>query len=228
MIRKAKRDDAKEPIAIAADLGYDDNCRRVVEEVVAAYGRIDILVNNAAEQYKSCSVEEIDEERLERVFRTNIFSYFLLTREQHHKHTSINAYKGNNKLIEYTSTKGAIVAFIRSLALQLAPKGIRVNGVAPGPIWTPLIPASFSEEECARFGSEYPWAGLASHVRLLPHMSSWPPCRLLLYFWSSSPPQWWGCGECLMGFAKGRILCVLGDLWMNKSWGFKGSSTLDI
>ena len=80
MIRKAKRDDAKEPIAIAADLGYDDNCRRVVEEVVAAYGRIDILVNNAAEQYKSCSVEEIDEERLERVFRTNIFSYFLLTR----------------------------------------------------------------------------------------------------------------------------------------------------
>lgn len=70
--------------------------------------------------------------------------------------TSINAYKGNNKLIEYTSTKGAIVAFIRSLALQLAPKGIRVNGVAPGPIWTPLIPASFSEEECARFGSEVP------------------------------------------------------------------------
>nr|CAN77025.1 hypothetical protein VITISV_015336 [Vitis vinifera] len=165
MIRKAKRDDAKEPIAIAADLGYDDNCRRVVEEVVAAYGRIDILVNNAAEQYKSCSVEEIDEERLERVFRTNIFSYFLLTRHALKymqegssiiNTTSINAYKGNNKLIEYTSTKGAIVAFIRSLALQLAPKGIRVNGVAPGPIWTPLIPASFSEEECARFGSEVP------------------------------------------------------------------------
>ena len=80
MLKKAKTSDAKEPMAIAADLGYDDNCKRVVDEVVNAYGRIDILINNAAEQYKSCSVEEIDEERLERVFRTNIFSYFFTVR----------------------------------------------------------------------------------------------------------------------------------------------------
>lgn len=80
MIRKTKKADVKDPIAIAADLGFDDNCRRVVEEVAAAFGRIDILVNNAAEQYKSSSVEEVDDERLERVFRTNIFSYFHLTR----------------------------------------------------------------------------------------------------------------------------------------------------
>lgn len=80
MIRKAKSAGAKDPMAIAADLGYDENCKRVVEEVVKAYGRIDVLVNNAAEQYKSSSVEDIDEERLERVFRTNIFSYFFTTR----------------------------------------------------------------------------------------------------------------------------------------------------
>lgn len=83
MLRKAKHGDAKDPIAIPTDLGYDDNCRRVVEEVVNAYGRIDILVNNAAEQYEAGSVEEIDEPRLERVFRTNIFSYFFVTRSDH-------------------------------------------------------------------------------------------------------------------------------------------------
>ncbi|KAL8540816.1 hypothetical protein ACS0TY_002147 [Phlomoides rotata] len=165
MLRKAKHSDAKDPIAIPTDLGYDENCKRVVDEVVNNYGRIDILVNNAAEQYKACSVEEIDEQRLERVFRTNIFSYFLMARHvlKHMREgssiintTSVNAYKGNAKLLDYTSTKGAIVAFTRGLALQLVERGIRVNGVAPGPIWTPLIPASFSEEETANFGKEVP------------------------------------------------------------------------
>ncbi|XWS58214.1 hypothetical protein CRYUN_Cryun08bG0015400 [Craigia yunnanensis] len=165
MLRKDKTPDAKDPMAISADLGFDKNCKRVVDEVVNAYGRIDILVNNAAEQYKASSVEEIDEERLERVFRTNIFSYFFMTRNalKHMKEgsciintTSINAYKGNDKLLDYTATKGAIVAFTRGLSLQLVNKGIRVNGVGPGPIWTPLIPASFDEEETAKFGSEVP------------------------------------------------------------------------
>ncbi|XWS57559.1 hypothetical protein CRYUN_Cryun09bG0184500 [Craigia yunnanensis] len=128
------------------------NCKKVVEEVVNAYGRIDILVNNADEQYKASSVEEIDEERLERVFRTNIFLTSSLLASSIVNTTSINAYKGNDKLLEYTATKGAIVAFTRGLSLQLVNKGIRVNGVAPGPIWTLLIPASFDEEVTAKFG----------------------------------------------------------------------------
>ncbi|XP_022140852.1 NADPH-dependent aldehyde reductase 1, chloroplastic-like [Momordica charantia] len=177
MIRKAKSAGAKDPMAITADLGYDENCKRVVEEVVKAYGRIDVLVNNAAEQYKSSSVEDIDEERLERVFRTNIFSYFFTTRHalKHMKEgssiintTSVNAYKGNAKLLDYTATKGAIVAFTRGLALQLATKGIRVNGVAPGPIWTPLIPASFDEEETANFGSEVPMKRAGQPIEVAP------------------------------------------------------------
>ncbi|KAM4119212.1 hypothetical protein ACJW30_03G042400 [Castanea mollissima] len=177
MLKKAKTSDAKEPMAIAADLGYDNNCKRVVDEVVNAYGQIDILINNAAEQYKSCSVEEIDEERLERVFRTNIFSYFFTVRHalKHMKQgssiintTSVNAYKGNKKLIEYTATKGAIVAYTRALALQLVERGIRVNGVAPGPIWTPLIPSSFSEEECAKFGSEVPMGRAGQPIEVAP------------------------------------------------------------
>ncbi|GJN36102.1 hypothetical protein PR202_gb24938 [Eleusine coracana subsp. coracana] len=165
-----------DPMAIPADLGYEENCRRVVEEVANAYGgRIDILVNNAAEQYERPSITEITEEDLDRVFRTNIFSYFLVTKYVL-KHmgkggsiintSSINAYKGNKTLIDYTSTKGAIVAFTRALALQLAEKGIRVNGVAPGPIWTPLIPASFNKEKVEQFGSEVPMkrAGQPSEV----------------------------------------------------------------
>ncbi|KAL3838321.1 hypothetical protein ACJIZ3_022912 [Penstemon smallii] len=177
MLRQAKRSDAKDPIAIPMDLGYDENCRRVVEEVANNYGKIDILVNNAAEQYKASSVEEIDEPRLERVFRTNIFSYFFMARHslKHMKEgssiintTSVNAYKGNAKLLDYTATKGAIVAFTRGLALQLVNKGIRVNGVAPGPIWTPLIPASFTEEECANFGKEVPMQRAGQPIEVAP------------------------------------------------------------
>ncbi|XP_047339375.1 NADPH-dependent aldehyde reductase 1, chloroplastic-like [Impatiens glandulifera] len=164
-IKQLKTPDAKDPIAIPTDLGYDENCKKVVEQVTNAFGRIDILVNNAAEQYKTASVEDIDEERLDRVFKTNIHSYFLLTRHalKHMKEgsaiintTSINAYKGNAKLLDYTATKGAIVAFTRGLALELVSKGIRVNGVAPGPIWTPLIPASFDDEEIVEFGLQVP------------------------------------------------------------------------
>ncbi|KAF5175235.1 NAD(P)-dependent oxidoreductase, partial [Thalictrum thalictroides] len=165
MIKKAKTSDAKDPIAIPTDLGYDDNCKKVVDQVVKAFGRIDVLVNNAAEQYEAASVEEIDEARLERVFKTNIFSHFYMVKHalKHMREgssiintTSVNAYKGNATLLDYTSTKGAIVAFTRALALQLASKGIRVNGVAPGPVWTPLIPACFDEDKTASFGSQVP------------------------------------------------------------------------
>ncbi|KAK6143910.1 hypothetical protein DH2020_024258 [Rehmannia glutinosa] len=159
MLRKAKHADAKDPIAIPTDLGYDENCKRVVDEVVSSYGRIDILVNNAAEQYEAGSVEEIDEARLERHMKEG--SSIINT-------TSVNAYKGNAKLLDYTSTKGAIVAFTRGLALQLVEKGIRVNGVAPGPIWTPLIPASFTEEESANFGKQVPMKRAGQPVEVAP------------------------------------------------------------
>ncbi|TYI57796.1 hypothetical protein E1A91_D11G307000v1, partial [Gossypium mustelinum] len=132
MLKKDKTSDAKDPMAVPADLGFDKNSKQVVDDIVKDYSRIDILVNNAAEQYES-SVEVIDEERLLRVFRTNILSSSLLP-----------------------ATKGAIVAFTRGLSLQLVNKGIRVNGVAPGPIWTPLIPASFDKEETAQFGNDVP------------------------------------------------------------------------
>ncbi|CAA2968005.1 glucose and ribitol dehydrogenase homolog 1 [Olea europaea subsp. europaea] len=177
MLMKAKHADAKDPVAIPADLGYDENSKRIVEEVVKSYGRIDILVNNAAEQHEANSIEEIDESRLERVFRTNIFSYFFMARHalKHMKEgssiintTSVNAYKGHAKLLDYTSTKGAIVAFTRALALQLVNKGIRVNGVAPGPIWTPLIPASFTEEETANFGKQVPMQRAGQPIEVAP------------------------------------------------------------
>ncbi|XP_023516391.1 NADPH-dependent aldehyde reductase 1, chloroplastic-like [Cucurbita pepo subsp. pepo] len=164
ILRECRTAEGKEPVAmaVAADLGFDKECKRVVEEVVAAFGRIDILVNGAAEQYTG-TVEEIDEKRLERVFRTNIFSQFFMVRHalKHMKEgsaiintTSVTAYKGHLQLLDYAATKGAIVSFTRALALQLASKGIRVNGVAPGPIWTPLIPASFDNEDIESFGSD--------------------------------------------------------------------------
>ncbi|GLT94968.1 hypothetical protein SLE2022_126770 [Rubroshorea leprosula] len=177
MLKGAKTSDAKDPIAIPADLGYDQNCRKVIDEVVNAYGRIDILVNNCAEQYECNSLEEIDECRLERVFKTNVYSFFFMSRHslKHMKEgsaiintTSINAYKGNAKLLDYTATKGAIVAFTRGLALQLVNRGIRVNGVAPGPIWTPLIPSSFKEKEIAQFGSEVPMKRAGQPIEVAP------------------------------------------------------------
>lgn len=177
ILRECQAPDAKQPIAVGADLGFDDDCKRVVEEVVAAYGRIDILVNAAAEQHKTNSVEEIDEQRLERVFRTNIFSQFFMVRHalKHMKEgssiintTSVVAYKGSPQLVDYSATKGAIVAFTRALALQLANKGIRVNGVAPGPIWTPLIPASFDNEDIESFGSEVPMKRAGQPIEVAP------------------------------------------------------------
>ncbi|XP_022926275.1 NADPH-dependent aldehyde reductase 1, chloroplastic-like [Cucurbita moschata] len=165
ILRECQAADAKPPIAVGTDLGFDENCKQAIDEVVAAYGRIDVLVNAAAEQHKTHSVEEIDEQRLERVFRTNIFSQFFMVKHalKHMKEgssiintTSVVAYKGSPQLLDYAATKGAIVAFTRGLAHQLASRGIRVNGVVPGPIWTPLIPASFDKEEIESFGSEVP------------------------------------------------------------------------
>jgi NAD(P)-dependent dehydrogenase (short-subunit alcohol dehydrogenase family) len=152
-------------LLIAGDIGDEAFCRAAVQRAVDELGQLDILVNNAAEQHPRESIEEISAEQLERTFRTNIFAMFYLTKAAlKHLHegsaiintTSITAYKGSPQLLDYSATKGAIVAFTRSLSQALIEQGIRVNGVAPGPIWTPLIPASFSAEDTAEFGASSP------------------------------------------------------------------------
>jgi NAD(P)-dependent dehydrogenase (short-subunit alcohol dehydrogenase family) len=152
-------------ILIAGDIGDESFCQQAVEQTVKELGGLDILVNNAAEQHPQDGIEKISAEQLERTFRTNIFSFFFLTKAalEHLREgstiintTSVTAYKGSPRLLDYSATKGAIVAFTRSLALSLTEKGIRVNGVAPGPIWTPLIPSTFPPEKVANFGSDVP------------------------------------------------------------------------
>jgi NAD(P)-dependent dehydrogenase (short-subunit alcohol dehydrogenase family) len=151
--------------AIAGDVGDEGICQAAVAQTVSELGRIDLLINNAAEQHPVENITELSAEQLERTFRTNIFSYFYMAKAAlpHLKQgsaivntTSVTAYKGSPQLLDYSSTKGAIVSFTRSLALALAGKGVRVNGVAPGPIWTPLIPSTFDEGKVASFGSDVP------------------------------------------------------------------------
>jgi NAD(P)-dependent dehydrogenase (short-subunit alcohol dehydrogenase family) len=152
-------------ILISGDVGQEEFCRESVQRTVKEFGRLDILVNNAAEQHPQESLEKITAEQLERTFRTNIFSYFFCAKAAlpHLKEgsaiintTSVTAYRGNPQLIDYSSTKGAIVAFTRSLSKALAEKKIRVNAVAPGPIWTPLIPSTFDEKKVESFGGNVP------------------------------------------------------------------------
>ncbi|XP_028782186.1 glucose and ribitol dehydrogenase-like [Neltuma alba] len=177
MLLQSQTGDAKDPMAIASDIGYDENCKQVIDIVVKEYGRIDILVNNAAEQHMTKSLDDITEDRLERVFRTNIFSQFFLVRHavKHMKEgssiinsTSVNAYGGNPMTLDYTATKGAIVAFTRGLALHLVSKGIRVNAVAPGPVWTPLQPASMPPEMIQKLGSDVPMNRAAQPAEIAP------------------------------------------------------------
>ena len=148
-------------LTIAGDAGDKGHCERAVARVVDELGRIDVLVNNCAEQHEQTEFENISREQLERTFRTNIFSYFFVTQAAlpHMAEgsaivnvTSVTAYRGSSHLIDYSATKGAIVAFTRSLAQSLAERKIRSNGVAPGPIWTPLIPASFPADAVSKFG----------------------------------------------------------------------------
>jgi len=171
------KQEGRKCLPIAGDIGDEQFCREAVERTVKELGRLDILVNNAAEQHPQNSIEEISAEQLERTFRTNIFSFFFTTKAAL-KHleegsaiintTSVTAYKGSPQLLDYSSTKGAIVAFTRSLAQSLVEKGIRVNGVAPGPIWTPLIPSTFPGEKVETFGKDVPMKRAGEPAELAP------------------------------------------------------------
>lgn len=152
-------------VLIPGDVGNHEHCIHAVGTVLRELGRLDILVNNAAQQQPQDSLEKITPAQLERTFRTNIFSYFFMAQAAlpHLEEgasiintTSVTAYKGSPQLLDYSSTKGAIVSFTRSLSLALVEKKIRVNAVAPGPIWTPLIPSTFPPEKTATFGSDVP------------------------------------------------------------------------
>jgi NAD(P)-dependent dehydrogenase (short-subunit alcohol dehydrogenase family) len=150
---------------VAGDIGDETFAVQAVQQTVDEFGKLDILVNNTAEQHPQQSIEDISAQQLERTFRTNIFSMFFMTKAalKHLKEgsaiintTSVTAYRGSKQLLNYSSRKGAIVAFTRSLSQNLVSKGIRVNSVAPGPIWTPLIPSTFPEEKVESFGQQVP------------------------------------------------------------------------
>ncbi|RSK26409.1 glucose 1-dehydrogenase [Bacillus sp. HMF5848] len=163
--KRQVEEEGRRCLLIAGDIGSEVFCQKIVQDTIAEFGKLDILVNNAAEQHPQKSLLDITSDQLEKTFRTNIFSFFYLTKAAlpHMKSgasiintASVTAYEGNEQLLDYSSTKGAIVAFTRSLAKNLVGQGIRVNGVAPGPIWTPLIPSTFDAEKVSTFGSNTP------------------------------------------------------------------------
>lgn len=162
-------------LLLRGDVGEASFCAEAVIATVEAFGTINILVHNAAEQHDWSDLSELPDEQLERTFRTNVFSHFYLTKAAlpHLREgdsiistSSINAFKGNATLIDYAASKGAVQALMRSLALALMERGIRVNAVAPGPVWTPLIPASFEQSKVERFGGQAPMdrAGQPSEI----------------------------------------------------------------
>ena len=157
--------EGSDAILLPGDAGDEDFCEAAVDATIEQFGRLDILVNNAAEQHETGDIRRIEAAQIERTFRTNVFSFFYMTKfALRHlgkgasiiNTASITAYQGHKTLLDYSATKGAIVTFTRSLSEALTEDGIRVNAVAPGPIWTPLIPASFSAEHVAKHGSAAP------------------------------------------------------------------------
>ncbi|MBC9933701.1 SDR family oxidoreductase [Chitinophaga qingshengii] len=164
-------------LTIAGDVREENHCRDIIRKVIKQFKKLDIVVNNAAVQYPQAGLEDITAEQLHKTFETNIYPHFYLTKAAlpHLLQggsiictTSVTAYRGSSHLIDYAATKGAIVSFIRSLSASLTEKGIRVNGVAPGPIWTPLIPATFKPEEVSEFGSDVPLKRAGQPVEVAP------------------------------------------------------------
>ncbi len=164
-------------LVLPGDISKEDFCRKAIDKIIDEYGRIDILVNNAAIHFESKTLEDITTEHLLKTFETNVYSMFWLTKYAIPyirkggsiiNSASVTAYRGSPHLMDYAATKGAIVAFTRSLASNLVDKGIRVNGVAPGPIWTPLIASSFEPKKVAEFGSSAPMKRAGEPVEVAP------------------------------------------------------------
>ena len=163
--KKSVENEGRKCILIKGDVKDESFCKSAVEKAYGQLGKLNIVVNNAGMQFPAENVEEITSENLQKTFETNIFAYFYIVQSAMPylkdgdviiNTTSVTAYRGSSHLIDYASTKGAIVSFTRSLSKQLAEKNIRVNAVAPGPIWTPLIPATFEGEKLEHFGKDVP------------------------------------------------------------------------
>ena len=164
-------------LTLSGDVGQEEFCREAVLRTVNCFGGLDILVNNAAEQHVQARLEDITEEQLLRTFRTNIFSCFFMAKAAlpYLKNgsaiintTSVTAYEGHDQLMDYSVTKGAIVTFTRSLSQNLVGLGVRVNAVAPGPVWTPLIPASFNAAHVTQFGANTPMKRAGQPAEIAP------------------------------------------------------------
>lgn len=164
-------------LPIACDIRDEGNCRSAVERTVDGIGGLDVLINHAGEQHKRGRFEDISEHQLERTFRTNVFSMFFLTKAalEHMgdgasivNTTSVTAYQGNPSMIDYSASNGAIVSLTRALSNQLAPQGIRVNAVAPGPVWTPLIPATYPADKVESFGGHVPLGRAGQPAEIAP------------------------------------------------------------
>ena len=175
--QRAIADYGRRCLLISGDIRGEEFCRQAVQQTIDEFGQLDILVNNAAVQYQEPSLDDIDAARLGDIFATNIFSmfYFAKAATPHMRPgsaiintTSVVAYKGNPSLLSYSTTKGAILAFTRSLAPPMLEKGIRVNGVAPGPIWTPFIPDAFSGDNVSNFGKQVPMGRAGQPMEVAP------------------------------------------------------------
>jgi NAD(P)-dependent dehydrogenase (short-subunit alcohol dehydrogenase family) len=187
--------EGREALLLKGDVRSFSFCSTSVKRTLSKFGQIDVLVNNAAEQHSVGKLTDISPQQLEKTFQTNVFSYFFMTQAvlPHLKRgstivntTSVTAYRGSEHLIDYSATRGAIVSFTRSLAKALASDGIRVNGVAPGPIWTPLIPASFRKKDVSKFGQDttmgragQPYEVATSHLFLACEESSYMTGQIL-------------------------------------------------
>jgi NAD(P)-dependent dehydrogenase (short-subunit alcohol dehydrogenase family) len=163
--KRLVQDEGSDAVLIAGDLASRENADRAVEKTVEAFGGLNVVINNAAQQYLDKAISELDEETLRRTFDSNVMSYFFVTQaalphlgqgDSLIYTTSVNAYNGNGGLVSYSSTRGASLALARSMAVALTPQGIRVNAVAPGPIWTPFIPGTMPDEKVEDFGQQVP------------------------------------------------------------------------